>query len=219
MKSALKKINIFSRQVFVVIFFMLALIGFSAKSSEHPLAYSQYYQTADSLDRVEKNRESLFPDKQLSLSGSHFTWGAEVGASVDMDGNNLSTFDLDAVLGYKNKYLKIVGVGAGIHRALGSGNMFIPVYALIRTSFRQKPSLFFLNFRTGYSFNTIGDSPIFGDFSTAAGLGINLAMSRKFQSHIIISYVYRHFSSRNQDVARLSINNSNLAQISFGVNF
>lgn len=164
-------------------------------------------------------RESIFPQKSLSLALSHFTWGADIGGSIDLDSNDMSTFDADVNFGYKNKYIRIIGVGAGIHRAFGNGNTFIPVYFLFRSSFRSRPSLCFLNLRAGYSFNTIRESPTFGDISASIGIGFNLAMSRRFMSHIILSYGFRHFSRRHRTQVGLSTQNSNLAQISFGVNF
>lgn len=166
-----------------------------------------------------EQRESIFPQKSLSLALSHFTWGADIGGSIDLDSNDMSTFDADVNFGYKNKYIRIIGVGAGIHRAFGNGNTFIPIYFLFRSSFRSRPSLCFFNLRAGYSFNTIRESPMFGDISASIGIGFNLAMSRRFMSHIILSYGFRHFSRRHRTEAGLPAENSNLAQISFGVNF
>lgn len=44
-------------------------------------------------------RESLFPEKSRSLAKSHFTWGAEAGASIDLTGHDMSTFDVDVLFG------------------------------------------------------------------------------------------------------------------------
>ncbi len=164
-------------------------------------------------------RESIFPEKSVSLETSHFTWGVDVGASVDVTANNQSTFDADVVFGYKNSWIRLVGIGGGIHRSFGSGDNFIPVYFIFRSSFSSQPRLFFLNFKTGYSFNTIGNAATYGDTTASIGLGINLAMSRRFQSHIIIGYGYRHYSSRHQSNMELSSANVSLALLSIGVNF
>lgn len=164
-------------------------------------------------------RESIFNDKYTPLWKSHFTWGAEFGASIDLSGYDTSTFDVDVVLGYKNKWLKLVGIGGGIHRAFGTGDNFIPVYAIIRTSFTSRPSLFFLSFKAGYSFNTMGDAPTFGDTSAQIGAGLNLAVSKRFQSHIVLSYGFRHFNKRHTALYELPTENIALASLSFGVNF
>lgn len=166
-----------------------------------------------------EERESLFPNATRDLGASHFTWGAEFGASIDMSDCNTSTFNIDAVLGYKNSYFRILGAGVGIHKSLGNGDSFIPVYALLRTSFSNKPKLLFMSLKLGYSFNTIGDSPTFGDVNSQLGLGINLAMGKKFQSHIVLAYEFRHFNARNKAIINEDYNNISFATVSFGVNF
>lgn len=173
-----------------------------------------------SEEKEEKEeRESLFPKATRNLDNSHFTWGAEFGASIDLSGYNTSTFNVDAVLGYKNNYFRILGAGVGIHRSLGNGDNFIPVYALLRSSFSHRPRLFFMSLKVGYSFNTIGDSPTFGDTNAQLGAGINLAMGKKFQSHIILAYEFRHFNRRHKYILNDKANDISLATISFGVNF
>lgn len=76
-------------------------------------------------------RESLFPEKSRSLAKSHFTWGAEAGASIDLTGHDMSTFDVDVLFGYKNSYIRMVGLGAGIHTALcreeTTSSLFMPL--------------------------------------------------------------------------------------------
>lgn len=165
------------------------------------------------------DRESIFGGNR-PLDTSHFTWGADLGASVDLTAHDMSTFDLDFIVGYKNSFIKTAGIGAGIHRTVQGGDHFIPVYALIRTSFISRPSLLFLNARFGYSFNTIEDSPTFGDFNSALGCGINLSQSSKAKTYIIISAAYRYFNKRHQDyVSRLDTHSIWMAQLQFGVNF
>ncbi len=171
------------------------------------------------VSEEKEERESLFPKATKNLGFSHFTWGAEFGASIDLSGYDTSTFNVDAVFGYKNNYFRILGAGAGIHKSLGNGDTFIPVYALMRTSFSPRPRLFFMSLKVGYSFNTMGDSPTFGDTSAQLGAGINLAMSRKFQSHIILAYEFRHFNKRHKYILNDKAEDISLATISFGVNF
>lgn len=167
----------------------------------------------------EYETESIFPASSKSLSESHFTWGGEFGASIDLSGYDTSTFDVDIILGYKNNYFKILGVGAGVHRAFGTGDNFIPVYAVMRTSFSTKPRLLFMSLKAGYSFNTMGDAPIFGDINASLGCGINLAVSKKFCSHIILAYEFRHFNKRHKDMLDMHADDISLATLSFGVNF
>ncbi len=167
----------------------------------------------------ETARESIFGGDR-PLDNSHFTWGADVGASVDLTAHDMSTFDLDFIIGYKNKFLKTAGVGVGIHRTVQGGDNFIPLYALIRTSFTSRPSLLFLNARFGYSFNTVEDSSMFGDFNSAIGCGINLSQTKKAKTYIIVSAAYRYFNKRHQEmISRLDTYSIWMAQLQFGVNF
>lgn len=184
------------------------------------VCHSAYADTvsADST-AVQGHRESIFNYNAKPLGESHFTWGGEVGTSIDISGYDTSTFDLDLVFGYKNSYLRILGFGAGIHRAFGTGDNFVPVYAVIRTSFSKRQRPFFMSFKAGYSFNTMGDAPTFGDTTASLGAGLNLAMSRNFKSHIILSYSFRHFNRRHKSTIAIDADNISLASLTFGVNF
>ena len=181
--------------------------------------FSSEAKAEDTGENRETGRESIFGGNR-PLHTSHFTWGADLGASLDLTANDMSTFDLDFILGYKNSLFKTLGVGVGIHRTVQSGDNFIPVYALIRTSFTSRPSLLFLNVRLGYSFNTIEDSPTFGDYNAGFGCGINLSQVKKAKTYIILGVAYRYFNENHRDyVARLDTQSVWLAQLQFGVNF
>ena len=200
--------NIIGRILMVALLFLLA--G-TAYATEH---------TGDELNPDSTNyRESLFPQKNKDLSISHFTWGAEIGSSIDLRGNNMSTFDIDVILGYKGNLFRTIGLSAGIHRAFGNKNTFIPINLLLRTSFRKKPSLFFMDLKVGYSINNISNSVTKGGFSCGLGLGINLAMSNKFQSHVVISYNYFHINDDITSEISMKERYVDLARISFGINF
>ncbi len=173
------------------------------------------YETNDSTGT---NNDALF--KSLgNLSHSHFTWGAEAGTSIDLTAHDMSTFDVDVLLGYKNSFLNMAGVGVGIHRTIHTGDNFIPIYATLRSSFRPGRSLMFMNMRFGYSFNTIGDSPTFGDFNAAIGVGFNLSQSRRARTYILLNLAYRHFNERNKNMISLDTSYVYIAQLLFGVNF
>lgn len=166
-----------------------------------------------------KPGESMLGKNDKPLWTSHFTWGADIGSSIDLRGNDMSTFDAEAVLGYKNSFIQLAGVGAGVHRAFGNGNNMIPVYAVFRSSFRSAPSLFFLNVKAGYSFNSIGETGTRRGFNCSLGVGINLAMSAKFKSHIILSYGYFRLDEEQRLWAGMEIEHVDYAQLRFGVTF
>lgn len=164
-------------------------------------------------------RESIFPEKSLSLGTSHFTWGAEIGSSIDCTANNMSTFDLDVLVGYKNPFLQLAGVGIGVHRSIYEGTNYVPIYAVIRTDFRSKPSPLFMHVQGGYSFNTFKDSPTFGDVSGSLGMGINLSLSKIARSYVIIGAGVRYFNHRHREQINLDRRYVLIAKLSFGVNF
>ena len=134
-----------------------------------------------------KRGKAYFPQGSRPLWLSNFTWGVDVGSSIDLRGYDMSTFDLDVMIGYKSEFIRAIGIGAGVHRSFGKKNNFIPLYFVFRSSFRSKPSLFFFNMRAGYAFSTIADGASRGGVMAAMGVGINLAMSKKFQSHMLLS--------------------------------
>lgn len=157
--------------------------------------------------------------KKGSQFRRHFTWGVDIGASIDLSGEDMSTFDAETYFGYKGTWVRTAALGIGIHKAFGNRYTFIPFYGMLRTSFRSKPSLFFFELKAGYSFNTLSDSGSFGGAYGSFGLGINLAMSKSFQSHIVLSYSYftlRHATDLNIPYSGENINS---AVLKFGVNF
>lgn len=161
----------------------------------------------------------LFNDPRGNLSVSHFTWGAEVGSSIDVTGHDMSTFDADVHIGYKNSYIKLIGVGAGIHRSIHMGHNFIPVYGVIRTSFRKQPSLLFLNLQGGYSFNKISHHDTMGDFFASLGIGINLSQKKRAKSYIIASCGYQRFNQEHRELIGLDTGNIYFAKLLIGVSF
>lgn len=165
--------------------------------------------------------EPLLPDKKDGLWKSHFTWGAEVGSTIDMTGHDLSTFNVDLLFGFKNSFIKLAGVGIGIHRAIQNGTNMIPVYAVFRTSFRKKPSLLFLEAQAGYSFNTwkTHSGDYLRDFTSALGFGINLSQSRRAKSYVILSAAYLYVNKSHQQLLELDTNNMYGVNLSFGVSF
>ncbi|MCM1369666.1 MAG: hypothetical protein NC204_04770 [Candidatus Amulumruptor caecigallinarius] len=161
----------------------------------------------------------LIDDTRGNLYFSHFTWGAEIGSSIDVTGNDMSTFDVDVALGYKNDFIKLAGIGAGIHHSIHAGNNLIPLYVVLRTSFRKQPSLLFFDVKAGYSFNTISGSDTMGDFYASTGVGINLGKSFKAKPYIVLSCAYQRFSDTHLETIYLNNGNIFFANLVFGVNF
>lgn len=188
---------------------LTAAFGISARAAE----------TTDSVTSSSTVHESIFDYASPRLGSSHFTWGADVGASIDINGYDMSTFDLDVIIGYKNSILKTLGISAGVHRDFQLGTTFVPLQAVIRTSFVPRPSLLFMNLKTGYSFNTVGDSPTKGGFIFNAGIGFNLYRSQRVQTHLILSYEFIHLNKEQGIMIDKKKGHTDMIQVAFGLNF
>lgn len=163
-------------------------------------------------------RESIFGGGTRSLATSHFTWGVEAGSSIDMTGNDMSTLDANILIGYKGRAIHTLGASVGISHGFGTGDNFIPLCLVFRTSFRSKPSLCFLNFKAGYALSTL-NSQHFGSTTAALGIGFNLAQARNYRSYIILSYSYRHFEKVHVERYNLNDQNVSMAVLTFGISF
>jgi hypothetical protein len=120
----------------------------------------------------------------------HFTWGADLGSSVDLTANDMTSVDLHAYFGYKDSWLRFLGAGVGVNSMISNQSRCYPIYAMVRTSFSNKPQLCFFDARVGFAFNNIMSYKSQTDFYGSIGIGITLAKGRKFSSHIILSYTY-----------------------------
>lgn len=178
-------------------------------------------EKADSTAAFDSSNEigSLFPDARRPGKSKHLTWGAEVGSSVDLTGNDLTTFDAHLNCGYTNSLFRIIGVGLGVQRSVSNANTFIPFYGVISTSFRTKPSNFFFNLKAGYSFNTVNSGRNKGGFLCSTGLGMMLKRSRLVSAYIMLAYSFYHLDRTVVSEQQLDINHVDFAQIIFGVSF
>ena len=120
----------------------------------------------------------------------HFAWGIDVGSSIDLSGNDLSSIDISAYFGYKNAILRTLGIGVDLRNSLGNSHTMIPVYAMLRTNFSSSVTLCFADIRSGYSFNTLNTTDKANGLFLSAGLGFNLYTSASVKSHIILSYSF-----------------------------
>lgn len=208
---------------------LTGITALQAPAASAAEACNVYTAAADSIavaadnDNLSFNRvHSLTQAPELKKKSPflrHFSWGIDVGASIDLSGENMSTFDAETYFGYKGAWIRTAALGIGMHKAFGNPYTFIPIYAMVRTSFRSKPSLFFLELKCGYSFNTLSDSGSFGGAYGALGVGINLAMSKSFRSHIVLAYSY--FTLHNATDMEIPYKGDNIssAVLKFGISF
>lgn len=126
---------------------------------------------------------------------SAFAWGADVASSIDLTGQDLSTFNIAAALGYKNSAIQMLGIGAEIDIAVNNPCRLYPVYALIRTSFVPRPCRCFFEAKMGYSFNRMPTADYHNGLYASASWGINLAMSKNFRSYFTLGYTYHQLKA------------------------
>lgn len=147
---------------------------------------------SDSTLFIIPSPSEIAPEAKLSGESNlgHFTWGAEIGSSVDLTGNDMTSLDIHGQFGYKGPGTRLAGIGAGINSMMNNSSRCYPVYAIFRTSFARQPRLCFMDLRLGVSFNNILDFKSQTGFYGSIGAGITLAKGKKFSSHIIVAYTF-----------------------------
>ncbi|MDE6484217.1 MAG: hypothetical protein K2L14_02345 [Duncaniella sp.] len=120
----------------------------------------------------------------------HFAWGAEIGPSIDLCGDDMSTIDLGGFLGWRNDIIDFAGIGAGINMVMSHSGRFFPVYAGFRSSFTKKKKLVFLDARIGCVFASDDDRPSQRVLYVVPGIGFNLASGATYQSYLLLNYSY-----------------------------
>lgn len=189
---------------------ILGNISYAANSKSVPNLSKGNNQYADTETPV-----GSFENKFMKS----FVWGADIGSSIDISGNDMSSIDADAYFGYKNSFIRTLGVGASIHTALGNDNMLIPIYLIFRSSFRTQPSLCFLDLRGGYSFNSLKSSNNQSGAFGSIGVGFNLSFSRKFNSHIILSYNFFQLKPYGIGEDHVDVSNLSSMAVRIGISF
>ncbi len=155
----------------------------------------------------------------LELHESHFSWGADLGSSIDVSGNDMSSISLDAYFGYKNDILRIVGVGAGINAMLSNGSRLFPIYAMLRTNFQSTPSLAFLDLKAGTAVGYLESDETQTGFYGSIGVGFNLAVSKKFRSHVIVGYSYTGLQSYSVGEKYIEQDDLHTMSVRIGISF
>ncbi len=164
-------------------------------------------------------RESTMSDVNVSPKSKPVTWGAELGAAIDMGGNDYSSFDVDVFGGYRSQLIKCLGVGIGYHHSFSSSRYSIPIYVIFRSNLSRKKSLFFVDLRAGYSTNRVQEGMVQGGFYGSAGVGINLAVSKRFGSHILLGYNYYQLSPYTTPTSAHNETGCHLVGVRLGISF
>ncbi len=159
------------------------------------------------------------PNMEDKSPMSHFCWGADLGGSIDMSGHDMSTIDIGANFGYKNDYLRLLGIGASLNMMVSNSNRSFPIYGIVRTNFMNRPSLCFFDARAGVSLNYFEDNVSQAGLFLSGGIGFNLALGQKFKSHIILSYNYFDRGYYTRDGVDYNQPDLHLVTMRLGVSF
>lgn len=134
-------------------------------------------------------------DPQPTAVKSNFSWGVDLGSSIDLSSNDMSTINIEACFGYRNAWLDMAGVGAGINMMVSNSCRTFPVFAVFRSSFRSRPVLCFLDLRAGVAFNELtGNRKQTAPYINPS-VGFNLARSANFKSYVSVGYLYNGIDS------------------------
>ncbi|MBO5054114.1 MAG: hypothetical protein J6C44_07810 [Muribaculaceae bacterium] len=119
-----------------------------------------------------------------------FTWGADIGASVDMTGHDMSALGIGAMFGMEWKWIRFIGVGAEADVMVSNSSRTFPLSLIFRTDFSQHRRLLFMDLRGGVAPSYLDHDRQETVPYLSGGMGITLAAGHKFSSHLTLSYTY-----------------------------
>lgn len=132
------------------------------------------------------------PKRSISYENPRlkFAWGADLGASADMSGNDMSSIDLDLNAGISRGWINFLGIGAQANITVANSQRYYPLFVLFRTNFTNRPTRFFWELKGGVSLNYIESlRQQLGSYAFT-GCGIKLASSNRFTSHLTLGYTW-----------------------------
>lgn len=147
-----------------------------------------------------------------------FVWGAEVGTGIDMGSDDMSTLNVEGAIGWRNSWIRMLGIGAGIDVAMSNSTRCFPIYAIFRSSFFKTPILLFGDLRVGIAHNQTDGVPDRTNFFIRPGLSIELAKGKTFCSYLSLAYTYNSITFQG-DKAETLVHGLNQATVSIGVMF
>ena len=156
---------------------------------------------------------------QEKTGSSQFTWGIDLGSSIDMSGEEMTNINFSAQFGLKNSYFRLLGVGSEINIMTGNSSRSIPVYAIIRTSFMPAPKKVFADVRAGVSFNEIYDIKSQTGLYFSPSIAFSLANGKKFKSHLSLGYTLITRSDFNEGETHYKFKDLHFATLRLGISF
>ncbi|MDE6120290.1 MAG: hypothetical protein K2F63_00720, partial [Muribaculaceae bacterium] len=131
---------------------LAASLAAGAQASEPPSA-----ETAEPANTVIAASNEAAASVYESAQKVKFSWGADIGAAIDLSANDMSAVDVSAMFGLKWRWLKFAGVGAQAKLMTMNSCRSFPVFLKLRTNFRDGDSLLFWDVSAGVSLNYLED--------------------------------------------------------------
>ncbi|MCM1067846.1 MAG: hypothetical protein NC418_09775 [Muribaculaceae bacterium] len=119
-----------------------------------------------------------------------FAWGADLGASIDMSGNDMSSIDFGLAFGMKRGWINFLGVGAQANIPVSNSFRSYPLFLLFRTNFTDRPTRVFWELKGGVSLNYLEHNHQQTGIYGSTGIGFRLAGNAKFSSHMFMGYSF-----------------------------
>lgn len=168
------------------------IVIFTDSATSQTSAISTASGLSKALPQTQQPQKPSVPKEKIK---PRFAWGADIGPAIDLSGNDMSNFNIELNVGMSRGWINFLGAGAQANISIANSNRSYPFYAIFRTNFRDKPSRLFWELRAGASLNYLDhnmqQTGVFG----STGMGIRLAETSKFTSHMVIGYCY--YSRRN----------------------
>ena len=165
------------------------------------------------------DRHAWDPIAPDAVRNVRFAWGADVGSSVDLSGNDMTSVDINMCFGMTYRWLIFAGVGVGAQMSFNNSCRTYPVYLNLRTDFSRKVLPIFLDMRVGSAFNylpgNINQQALFASLS----LGFNMATGRTFRSYIMCGYTYNGRGDVDSEIGLMRFPALSLASVRLGVQF
>ena len=124
-------------------------------------------------------------------SSVSFSWGAEIGSTVDLSGHDMTSLDFSAYFGMRRSWLDFAGVGAAANIVVNNSSRTYPLFANLRFSFTPRNPLLFADLRGGMALHSIDvvSGNKFRPFAQV-GVGVYLARGKSFSSYLIAGYAW-----------------------------
>ena len=124
-------------------------------------------------------------------SSVSFSWGAEIGSTVDLSGHDMTSLDFSAYFGMRRSWLDFAGVGAAANIVVNNSSRTYPLFANLRFSFTPRNPLLFADLRGGMALHSIDvvSGNKFKPFAQV-GVGVYLARGKSFSSYLIAGYAW-----------------------------